>query len=857
MSNCFIQCSLVFPERKHLVKDNSDEECLISDEQELTDTKEDEDYRIYRCIISWPRVRRGLGKLKRWTGNACTSKACRKCMCCTCVSLFTIIFLTMLMFFVALPLVFKTSIGLQRSLIFHPITQPSFVYNSIPISQDRTYYNCEEKYSNTKVNVNKKNHITLGVWNLTCSELYGRRNNNVTKPSLIIFHNEKGDRTTYAAGYRGLRKYFNVIAFDYRSYGDSSVADLNERGLVDDSVSLYKWLVKNSHADIFVLGDKLGASIATHVLSKLSNENIVPTGVILMNPFTSLSDYIKEWYWPLGKIMSWMPWYENMITEPLRRNDLAFNIREHIMKVNAPIMIVKEPYRFPLAREVGLIASNRDAATQGAVFLRETWWKLKYEYGADDSFYDYIDDCVNFKKNKGISHLVYGVYVVSLVCVLSLARMEDEFELIYKELEDHYNTEMMEKSMRKSWEDYWACEQSIASARASVMVYDDVNKKWVPSGSSSGLSKVHIYQHTVQQTFRVVGRKLHDHEVVINCAILKGLKYNQATPTFHQWRDNKHVYGLNFSSKEDADQFARAMFHSLEVLSNIVRQPQATTQYAPPITQQQQQQFDEDMGYRTMTREDVANIQERRISTSMMSPQQQTSPMIPQNNVPIAPVMPQTTAIAPSPVSPPSGVGGHQRTASAPPAPPPPPTASIPCAPPPVMGPDGGEVNSLAAQLQNARLKRNNKNTPPPTENSGSSTSSGGSSNYGTLGRGAGGSMASMMDEMAKTLARRRAAVEKKTADIEEDEKKATWEKTNTLPNNSSKYVESPKSIRKRFGSASEETILKVNGLSDSMTLGPTELESLKNEIVKEVKKEMAKMKQDIIDAIKSELNRR
>lgn len=55
-----------------------------------------------------------------------------------------------------------------------------------------------------------------------------------------------------------------------------------------------------------------------------------------------------------------------------------------------------------------------------------------------------------------------------------------------------------------------------------------------------------------------------------------------------------------------------------------------------------------------------------------------------------------------------------------------------------------------------------------PAENSGSSTSSassGGSGNYGTLGRNANGSqtgMASMMDEMARTLARRRAAVEKK-----------------------------------------------------------------------------------------------
>ena len=108
-------------------------------------------------------------------------------------------------------------------------------------------------------------------------------------------------------------------------------------------------------------------------------------------------------------------------------------------------------------------------------------------------------------------------------------------------------------------------EVSISSARASVMVYDDVNKKWVPSGSSSGLSKVQLYHHQVNNTFRVVGRKLQDHEIVINCAILRGLKYNQATGTFHQWRDNKQVYGLNFSSKDDADAFAKAMLQALDV----------------------------------------------------------------------------------------------------------------------------------------------------------------------------------------------------------------------------------------------------------------------------------------------------
>lgn len=99
-----------------------------------------------------------------------------------------------------------------------------------------------------------------------------------------------------------------------------------------------------------------------------------------------------------------------------------------------------------------------------------------------------------------------------------------------------------------------------------------------------------------------------------------------------------------------------------QVLSNIVRQPQPSPQtYPVPVSQQQQQQqpqYDEDMGYRTMTREDAAIIQERRISSTIMSPQQQTSPMTPQNNnvPPAAPVLPANTAIAPSPISPPTGM---------------------------------------------------------------------------------------------------------------------------------------------------------------------------------------------------------
>ncbi|XP_062980196.1 protein enabled homolog isoform X4 [Elgaria multicarinata webbii] len=130
-------------------------------------------------------------------------------------------------------------------------------------------------------------------------------------------------------------------------------------------------------------------------------------------------------------------------------------------------------------------------------------------------------------------------------------------------------------------------EQSICQARAAVMVYDDANKKWVPAGGSTGFSRVHIYHHTGNNTFRVVGRKIQDHQVVINCAIPKGLKYNQATQTFHQWRDARQVYGLNFGSKEDANVFASAMMHALEVLNSQDSGPTLPRQNAqlPPQVQ--------------------------------------------------------------------------------------------------------------------------------------------------------------------------------------------------------------------------------------------------------------------------------
>ncbi|TMW50074.1 hypothetical protein DOY81_004842, partial [Sarcophaga bullata] len=98
----------------------------------------------------------------------------------------------------------------------------------------------------------------------------------------------------------------------------------------------------------------------------------------------------------------------------------------------------------------------------------------------------------------------------------------------------------------------------------------------------------------------------------------------------------------------------------------------------------------------------------------------------------------------------------------------------------------------------------------------------------------------------------------------EPEVKQRPWEKSNTLPhklgnsnssntnvnsnNTSNSGGESPRPMRKRFGSASEETILKVNGDGLSVALSGSDLEQLKAEIVREMKQEIQKVKQEIID---------
>lgn len=127
--------------------------------------------------------------------------------------------------------------------------------------------------------------------------------------------------------------------------------------------------------------------------------------------------------------------------------------------------------------------------------------------------------------------------------------------------------------------------------------------------------------------------------------------------------------------------------------------------------------------------------------------------------------------------------------------------------------------------------------------------------------------MVSMMDEMQKTLARRRAKVER-VEDEDSGGERKNFEKGSSPTGKSSSGSESPKPGRRRFGSTADEIdVLKLNGMAEnainnatsnsSTAASSTELEAMKQEILREMRKEMAKMKQEIIEAVRCEMNRR
>ncbi|XP_014340679.1 ena/VASP-like protein isoform X13 [Latimeria chalumnae] len=408
-------------------------------------------------------------------------------------------------------------------------------------------------------------------------------------------------------------------------------------------------------------------------------------------------------------------------------------------------------------------------------------------------------------------------------------------------------------------------EQSICQARASVMVYDDTSKKWVPiKPGQVGFSRINIYHNATTNTFRVVGVKLQaqDQQVVINYSIVKGLKYNQATPTFHQWRDARQVYGLNFASKEEATTFSNAMMYALNVLNSQDGGPtvQRQVQNGPSPDEAEVQR-------RQMMEQQRQESTERRTST--------TAPAVPPGHPSMSPT---PTSGGPPPPPPPPG--------------PPPPSGSAPPPPPPLpvggglgAGGDDTPVSGLAAALAGAKLRKVQRSE----DGSGGSSPSGSSKSDANRSSGGGsGSGGGLMQEMNALLARRRKAASQseKPSDKKEEESqsedaslspspitrgagqqnssdtgKKPWERANSVEkpvpavlSRNPSLLKSPEA--KNTTQCQLFSRVKPVGSSNDVATDALDFDRMKQEILEEVVRELHKVKEEIIDAIRQELSR-
>lgn len=132
---------------------------------------------------------------------------------------------------------------------------------------------------------------------------------------------------------------FHIIAFDYRSYGDSTPKTMTEAGVVRDAITVYKYITNVTKNPVFAWGHSLGTGILAHMMASLEENNIYPPRLaILESPFSNIRDEIREH--PFSKLFRHLPWFDYTIAEPMYANHLRFESDKNLAKFRQPVMIL-------------------------------------------------------------------------------------------------------------------------------------------------------------------------------------------------------------------------------------------------------------------------------------------------------------------------------------------------------------------------------------------------------------------------------------------------------------------------------------------------------------------------------------
>ncbi|KAF7636168.1 WH1 domain-containing protein [Meloidogyne graminicola] len=115
----------------------------------------------------------------------------------------------------------------------------------------------------------------------------------------------------------------------------------------------------------------------------------------------------------------------------------------------------------------------------------------------------------------------------------------------------------------------------LLSVTAEVLFHDGAN--WIRMdnniNSHSGLSSIKLIKSTNEAIYRIIAIRNMDNKRIVDQVIFHRLKYKEATPSFHQWRnEHKQVIGLSFANTQEARHFYSGVRQALDSVVNFQQQ---------------------------------------------------------------------------------------------------------------------------------------------------------------------------------------------------------------------------------------------------------------------------------------------
>lgn len=254
----------------------------------------------------------------------------------------------LIILFVVIPIVFRSSSFLQRHMVFLPYVHwPKHINFRRPETEGlmgtRNFY------------LETDNKVKVGVWHILPNYLIHQSIGKSTEwfeermrdgnPIIIYMHGNTGSRAREHRIhlYRVLQSLnFHVIAFDYRGYADSSPVVPTKTGVIRDAHSIYNYVstIVESSSSIFIYGHSLGTGVSTQFLAEVCQGQCSskPKALILESPFNNIHDEIKSH--PMSFLWRKMPWFEWFFAGTLTKNDVGFVSDQHIKSIDLPILIL-------------------------------------------------------------------------------------------------------------------------------------------------------------------------------------------------------------------------------------------------------------------------------------------------------------------------------------------------------------------------------------------------------------------------------------------------------------------------------------------------------------------------------------